>query len=70
VHLTNWFLFALIMIASAAMTASLALLLGTLVDPRKMQMVFAIVLLPLTMPGCVYYPCSPRRSATCRSGRC
>ena len=58
VHVTNWFLFALIMIASAAMTASLALLLGTLVDPRKMQMVFAIVLLPLTMLGCVYYPWS------------
>jgi ABC-type polysaccharide/polyol phosphate export permease len=45
------------MIASAAMTASLALLLGTLVDPRKMQMVFAIVL-PLTMLGCVYNPWS------------
>jgi ABC-2 type transport system permease protein len=58
VHVTNWFLLALIMIASAAMTASLALLLGTLVDPRKMQMVFAIVLLPLTMLGCVYYPWS------------
>jgi ABC-2 type transport system permease protein len=58
VHVTNWFLFALIMIASAAMTASLGLLLGTLVDPRKMQMVFAVVLLPLTMLGCVYYPWS------------
>jgi ABC-2 type transport system permease protein len=62
VHVTNWFLFALIMIASAAMTASLGLLLGTLVDPRKMQMVFAVVLLPLTMLGCVYYPWSALHS--------
>ena len=58
VHVTNWFLFALIMLASSTLTASLGLLLGTVVDPRKMQMVFAVVLLPLTMLGCVYYPWS------------
>jgi ABC-2 type transport system permease protein len=58
VHVTNWFLFALIMVAASTMTASLGLLLGTVVDPRKMQMVFAVVLLPATMLGCVYYPWS------------
>ena len=36
----------------------MGLWLGTVVDPRKMQMVFAVVLLPLTMLGCVYYPWS------------
>ena len=56
VHVTNWFLFALIMVASSTVTASLGLLLGTVMDPRKIQMVFAIVLLPATMLGCVYYP--------------
>jgi ABC-2 type transport system permease protein len=56
VHVTNWFLFALIMVASSTVTASLGLLLGTMMDPRKIQMVFAIVLLPATMLGCVYYP--------------
>jgi ABC-2 type transport system permease protein len=58
VHVTDWFLFALIMVASATMTASLGLLLGTVMDPRKVQMMFAIVLLPATMLGCVYYPWS------------
>jgi ABC-2 type transport system permease protein len=58
VHVTNWFLFALIMVAASTMTASLGLLLGTVVDPRKIQMVFAVVLLPATMLGCVYYPWS------------
>lgn len=58
VQVTNWFLFALIMVASSMMTASLGLLLGTVLDPRKIQMVFAIVLLPATMLGCVYYPWS------------
>lgn len=58
VHVANWFLLAVVMIAAAALTASLGLWLGTVVDPRKIQMVFAVVLLPLTMLGCVYYPWS------------
>ena len=58
VHVTNWFLFALIMVAASALTASLGLLIGTMMDPRKMQMLFAVILLPATMLGCVYYPWS------------
>lgn len=58
VHVTNWPLLAVVMIAASALTASLGLWLGTVVDPRKIQMVFAVVLLPLTMLGCVYYPWS------------
>jgi len=44
--------------AGSLLTASLGLLLGTLMDPRKMQMLFAVILLPATMLGCVYYPWS------------
>jgi ABC-2 type transport system permease protein len=58
IHVTNWGLLLLVMVAASALTASLGLLLGTVVDPRKMQMVFAVVLLPITMLGCVYYPWS------------
>ena len=58
IDVTNWFLFAVVMVFSSTMTASLGLLLGTVVDPRKIQMIFAVVLLPLTMLGCVYYPWS------------
>jgi ABC-2 type transport system permease protein len=58
IHVTNWFLLALVMVAASALTASLGLWLGTVIDPRKMQMVFAVILLPLTMLGCVYYPWS------------
>jgi ABC-2 type transport system permease protein len=58
IHVTNWFLLAVVMVAASALTASLGLWLGTVVDPRKMQMVFAVILLPLTMLGCVYYPWS------------
>jgi ABC-2 type transport system permease protein len=58
VDVTNWFLLIVVMVFSATLTASLGLYLGTVVDPRKVQMIFAVVLLPLTMLGCVYYPWS------------
>ena len=58
IDVTNWFLLAVVMVFSSTLTASMGLWLGTVVDPRKMQMVFAVVLLPLTMLGCVYYPWS------------
>jgi ABC-2 type transport system permease protein len=57
-HVTNWALLVLILVAASLMTAALGLLLGTLMDPRKMQMLFAAILLPATMLGCVYYPWS------------
>jgi ABC-type multidrug transport system permease subunit len=58
VNVTNWALLAFILAAGSLLTASLGLLLGTLMDPRKMQMLFAAILLPATMLGCVYYPWS------------
>jgi ABC-2 type transport system permease protein len=56
VHVTNWLLLAVILLTASLLTASLGMLLGTLMDPRKMQMLFAAILLPATMLGCVYYP--------------
>jgi ABC-2 type transport system permease protein len=56
VHVTNWALFIFILAFASLLTSSLGLLLGTIMDPRKMQMLFAMILLPATMLGCVYYP--------------
>jgi ABC-type multidrug transport system permease subunit len=58
VHVTNWAMLVLILVFASLLTASLGLLLGTVMDPRKMQMLFAVILLPATMLGCVYYPWS------------
>ena len=58
VNVTNWALFAVILVFASLLTSALGLLLGTIMDPRKMQMLFAVVLLPATMLGCVYYPWS------------
>jgi ABC-type multidrug transport system permease subunit len=62
VTVTDWPLLAVILICGALLTSSLGLLLGTLMDPRKMQMLFAAILLPATMLGCVYYPWSALHS--------
>jgi ABC-2 type transport system permease protein len=56
VHVTDWPLLVVILVTASLLTASLGLLLGTIMDPRKMQMLFAVILLPATMLGCVYYP--------------
>ena len=56
VDVTNWALFAVILVFASLLTSALGLLLGTIMDPRKMQMLFAVILLPATMLGCVYYP--------------
>jgi ABC-2 type transport system permease protein len=58
IHVSNWFLLVVVMVFAATLTASLGLWLGTVVDPRKIQMLFAVILLPITMLGCVYYPWS------------
>ena len=58
VHVTNWALLFVILAASSLLTSALGLLLGTAADPRKIQVLFAIVMLPATMLGCVYYPWS------------
>jgi ABC-type multidrug transport system permease subunit len=58
VHVTSWALLIVILAAASLLTAALGLLLGTAMDPRKMQMLFAVILLPATMLGCVYYPWS------------
>src|SRR5947209_19234422 len=58
IHVRNWVLLLVVMVFASTLTASLGLWLGTVVDPRKIQMIFAVVLLPATMLGCVYYPWS------------
>jgi ABC-2 type transport system permease protein len=62
ITVTDWPLLAVILVFGALLTSSLGLLLGTLMDPRKMQMLFAMILLPATMLGCVYYPWSALHS--------
>ena len=36
--------------------SALGLLLGTVVEPRQINLLFSLLVLPLTLLGCVYYP--------------
>ena len=56
IHVENWPVFVVVVLAGAVLAAATGLLLGTLVAPDQVQVLFAGVLLPMTMLGCVYYP--------------
>jgi ABC-2 type transport system permease protein len=58
VHVGSWPILIMAMVVGSLLAASAGLLLGTLIDPQKAQILFAVVLLPITMLGCVYYPWS------------
>jgi len=45
-----------IMPLCALVGSALGLLLGTVISPRRISYLFALLLLPLTLLGCVYYP--------------
>jgi ABC-type multidrug transport system permease subunit len=56
VHISNWPLFLFVFLTGGLASSALGLFLGTAIDPRQMQVLFAVILLPATMLGCVYYP--------------
>ncbi|MFC0040136.1 ABC transporter permease [Actinomadura rayongensis] len=56
VHVSNWPLLIFVCVFGSLLSASGGLLMGTVIDPQKAQMLFGIILMPLSMLGCVYYP--------------
>jgi ABC-2 type transport system permease protein len=56
IHVHNWPLLITVALAGSLFAASLGMLFGTLIDPRRSAGLLAVGMLPLTMLGCVYYP--------------
>jgi len=54
----NWPLFAVVLILASFLGASFGLLIGTSFAPQQVPLVFSIIVLPLTLLGCIYYPWS------------
>ena len=52
----NWLGFVVVLFFSATLMSSFGLLLGTIIDPNKLNLLFSVVILPITFLGCVYYP--------------
>lgn len=57
-HGANWALFALVLVVASFLGAAFGLLIGTAFAPQQVPLVFSIIVLPLTLLGCIYYPWS------------
>jgi ABC-2 type transport system permease protein len=56
VHVHDPALFAFALLFACFLAAAIGLFIGTVLDPRKVTLLFAVVVLPLTFLGCIYYP--------------
>ncbi|MGW1022919.1 ABC transporter permease [Streptomyces sp. NPDC002577] len=56
VSLDRWPAALGVLVLSALLMAGLGLLFGTVVEPRKLSTLFTVMMVPITMLGCVYYP--------------
>jgi ABC-2 type transport system permease protein len=54
-HISNWFLFALVLVLASLLAGSLGLVIGSIVNPKQIGLVFSILVVPITFLGCVYY---------------
>jgi ABC-2 type transport system permease protein len=49
-------LFVFVVVFASLLGSAFGLLIGTTFEPRKVPLIFSVVLLPLTFLGCIYYP--------------
>ena len=57
VHLSvHWFVLITLLPLAAAMSAAFGLSIGTRVEPRKVPLIFSLLVIPMTFLGAVYYP--------------
>jgi ABC-2 type transport system permease protein len=55
IHVGDWPLLILVMLAGVLLASSLGLFIGTVINPRQVQVLFTLVLFPAMMLGCVYF---------------
>jgi ABC-2 type transport system permease protein len=56
VSVHNVVLFMFVLLFASLLGSAFGLLIGTTFEPRKVPLIFSVVLLPLTFLGCIYYP--------------
>ena len=54
--IASWPLLITVVILAGLLAGFLGLLLGTVVQPRQIGLIFSLVVVPITFLGCVYYP--------------
>lgn len=56
VSFDRWPLLIVVTLLGAVLAAALGMLVGTLVNPRRVSVLLSVVTVPMTLLGCVYYP--------------
>jgi ABC-2 type transport system permease protein len=56
VHVFNWWLLVFVTLMICVTSGSLGLLLGSVVKPQQIGIMYGALIIPLTFLGCVYYP--------------
>ncbi len=56
VTISSWPLLIAVVLIAGLLAGFLGLLLGTVVPPRQIGLIFSLVVIPITFLGCVYYP--------------
>jgi ABC-2 type transport system permease protein len=56
VRVASWPLLITVILLASLTSGALGLALGTIVRPQQIGMMFALVVVPITFLGCVYYP--------------
>jgi ABC-2 type transport system permease protein len=58
IHVANVLTMIVVLILCCLLGATFGLFVGTSVEPRQVPLVFALIVLPATLLGCIYYPWS------------
>ena len=56
VRVASWPLLIAVVLLASLTSGALGLALGTIVRPQQIGLMFAVVVVPITFLGCVYYP--------------
>jgi ABC-2 type transport system permease protein len=56
IHIHDPALFVFVLVFASILGSAVGLLIGTSIEPRKVSLIFSVVVLPLTFLGCIYYP--------------
>jgi ABC-2 type transport system permease protein len=58
VHVANYLTLFVVLVLASLLGATFGLFVGTSVEPRQVPLIFALIVLPATLLGCIYYPWS------------
>lgn len=58
IDFSQWPLLIAVVLLAALFSSALALLLGTVIEARRVSIIISIIIVPMTLLGCVYYPWS------------